>query len=134
MARRTKLLALGIICLAVISALVIYAFLPTTEPIETTVSKIKVGMTEKEVDAIMANWIRIPFTIRRPGWQQVAYESKQRLWSEYRDTVYVRFTGDPFVVDRTPRKSHVLSHINDSRTPWERIKDECDYLAGKLGW
>jgi hypothetical protein len=55
MARRTK----RFVGLAIISVLVISAVLARTESdAERTLRKIKVGMTENEVNAILADWGR----------------------------------------------------------------------------
>jgi hypothetical protein len=126
MARPAKRFVLGIVSLVIIGALAIYAFLPTTEPIETSVRKIKIGMRQKEVGAILApDWIPIVPGEVGPG--PLVYQRKRGLWSKSDEFIMVIYAGDPIVIVTTPESFHV----SDPRTPWDRTKD---YLANKLGW
>jgi hypothetical protein len=90
------------------------------------IRKIKVGMTENEVNAILADWGRtryFPRGMPPPDWQLVVYERTRGFWPEYHETVRLEFSGDPLVVTRT----HPVFRVPDPSTLWDRIE-------AKLGW
>ena len=122
---RRWLLRFGVVGLGITAVVALTLWLKS--PSEDGFSKVKPGMTKREVDASVGEHPALGYG--KMGWAEYMYDGQPRLWHQSK-TLVVSLGGSSYRVTSV----RIQEPGPDRRTLFERIQDECRYQRGKLGW
>jgi hypothetical protein len=115
----------GIVGLGIIIVVAVTFWATSTS--ENAFSKVKPGMTRREVDTLVGGHPALGYG--KMGWEEYMYDGQPRLWHQSK-TLVVSLSGSPYQVTRV----QIQEPGPDNRSLLERVQDEYRYQKSKLGW